>query len=49
MATPPVFRSIDKQDVPELKNADKLLQPLSQFMEATAKGLDAGLTTRNLA
>ena len=49
MAQPPVFRSIDKNDVPELKNADKLLQPLSEFMEATGKALDAGLTARNLA
>lgn len=49
MAQPPVFRSIDKDDIPELKNADRLLQPLSLFMEDTAKALDSGLTTRNLA
>lgn len=49
MAQPPVFRSIDKDDVPELKKADRLLQPLSQFMEATGKALDGGLTPRNFA
>lgn len=49
MAQPPRFRSIDKEDVPELKNADRLLQPLSQFMDETAKALDGGITLRNLA
>jgi hypothetical protein len=49
MAQPPVFRTIDKDDLPELKKADRLLQPLSQFMEATGKALDGGLTPRNFA
>lgn len=49
MANPPVFDSIDKNDVPELKQADRLLKPLSEFMQQTKACLDSGITSRNLA
>lgn len=49
MANPPIHRGIDKNDVPELKQADRLLQPLSEFMDQTVTCLDGGITSRNLA